>query len=251
MDIASTLSHRDRGVADVQALPVPTQTIPASARQGRGARAGTASLAVDPALPSFAYRRAYASLVLPDVAPPTIAVTSAVRGEGRTTVSLGLARTVAHDGETRVVLVEVDLERPSLAVRLSLQPGPGLADVLMGRATLRNALVLVEENLWVLPAGDAGDRVPRLLRQIANGALTIKADSADVVILDLPPVMTDAYAPLIATATGAILLVVRGAATPYKVVRAAVERFDGARPQGIVLNAPRTALPRWWPGRGI
>lgn len=243
MNSANTLAH-----------PGQVATTPDDVKAGRRARTrrGTAAAVVDPSAPSFAYRRAYASLVLPDRAPPTIAITSAVRGEGRTTVSLGLARTIALDSaEMRVVLVEADPERPALSSRLGLPAGPGLADILCGRTSAHAALASLGDNLWVIPVGDDTAEAPRLLRQLADGRLVIGPDLADLVILDLPPVMTDAYAPLIATAAGVTLLVVRGASTPHKVVRAAVDRFDGVLPQGIILNAPRTALPRWWPNRGV
>jgi Mrp family chromosome partitioning ATPase len=61
-----------------------------------------------------------------------LAVTSAIAGEGKTTVSLGLAVTIAQDfPERRVLLVETDIEHPNLARDFEIDPSPGLVDHLL------------------------------------------------------------------------------------------------------------------------
>src|SRR3982074_169052 len=62
-----------------------------------------------------------------------LAVSSAIAGEGKTTVSLGLAVTVAQDfPDRRVVLVETDVQRPALATDFGAEPTPGLVECILG-----------------------------------------------------------------------------------------------------------------------
>src|SRR5215471_3455509 len=64
-------------------------------------------------------------------------VSSALAGEGKTTISLGLALTVAQDfPDRRVVLVETDVQRPALASDFGVEPAPGLVDCVLGDGSL-------------------------------------------------------------------------------------------------------------------
>ncbi len=197
------------------------------------------------------YRRLYVSLDLPDKADlPVIGITSAIRGEGRTTVAIGLARTLAQDLDVPVTLIEVDLSRPALAAHSGLPCGPGLAEVARGERALTEVIRPVADNLAVVTAGDAGPDPARLLHDIALHDLFHTAPALDgVVILDLPPIITHSYSPLVAALADAVVLVVWSGGTPITVVREAILRLGDRPPQGVVFNAPRSSLPRWWPGR--
>ncbi len=163
----------------------------------------------------------------------TIAITSCARGEGRTVTAANLALTAARDGRD-VALVECDLRRPSLTALLDLAPGPGLAEVVEGRAELSQALCRVG-GLMVLPAGDATD-VPAVLRnpRLAVTMETLRS-SFSTVILDLPPALALSDAGRLATTADGIVLVVRAGETPRDVVRMAVDALPD-RLLGIVLN---------------
>jgi capsular exopolysaccharide synthesis family protein len=69
----------------------------------------------------------------------SLLITSAERGAGRTTVARGLAQAAATMG-ARTLLLEADLRNPSLGRELGLRPGPGLCDLLEGKATLAEAI---------------------------------------------------------------------------------------------------------------
>src|SRR5947209_3572761 len=71
-------------------------------------------------------RQVYLSLDLDPESRPIIGITSAVAGEGRTTLAISLARTLADDMDDSVLLVEADLEHPSMASSFGLAPEPGL-----------------------------------------------------------------------------------------------------------------------------
>ncbi len=196
------------------------------------------------------YRQLCVSLTLPsDVQPIVIGVTSALSGEGRTTVAVNLARTIAEDMATPVTLVEADLEHPSLARRYGLPPSPGLSEVLRGERHIDEVRTTVADNMAVIPAGAVGLNSAILFRQLAvfdpfHGESGLEG----IVVLDLPPVIKHSYSVLAASVADAIVLVVRAGVTPIDLVREAINRLDQNPPQGVVLNAPRSSLPTWWPG---
>lgn len=199
------------------------------------------------------YRQIYVGLTLPtDEQPAIIGVTSSISGEGRTTVALGLAETLAVDLDVPVALVEVDFDRPALARRFDITPVPGLADVLRGEYRLDEVLRPVSENLSVVTAGSVGPDAPRLLRQTpVLDPFRVDDTMSGIIILDLPPIINHSYAATAASVADAVVLVVRAGVTPYDVVREAIARCEDRPPQGVVLNGPRSALPKWWPGSRV
>jgi non-specific protein-tyrosine kinase len=82
-------------------------------------------------------------------------VSSAVSGEGKSTVSVGLAVTVAQDfPDRRVVLVETDVQHPALANDFGVDPTPGLVDCVLGSAPMELAFrPTYLENLHLIPVG--------------------------------------------------------------------------------------------------
>lgn len=208
----------------------------------------------DAALAPELYRQVYVALDLPkpDMRPSVIGITSAISGEGRTMVALGLAQTLAGDLDVPVSLVEVDLERPSLALHFGVVPTPGLCEVLRNECRLDEVLRPVSGNLSVVTTGTVGADSARLLRQLPmHDPFHSTAALSGVVILDLPPIMNHSYSPLAASVTDVLVLVVRAGVTPSDVVREAIARLDDQPLRGVVFNAPRSFLPTWWPGRGV
>lgn len=161
-----------------------------------------------------------------------VAVTSASRGEGRTTTAANLALTAAGEGRS-VILVEADLRRPMLASLLGLAPRAGLGEVLEGTAELAQAVVRLG-GLSVLCAGQArgatslhGARAPAVMDALRAGW--------DHVFLDAPPALAFADGDRIVAEADAAVLVVRARVTPRQVVALALEAL-GERAVGIVLN---------------
>lgn len=120
----------------------------------------------------------------------SVMVTGSMHSEGKSTTALNLALTLAVGGR-RAILIEADLQRPSLAAALGVDASYGVAEVLMGDVSLEDALVSPEgtgEDLKVLLAGRSyGSLVDGLLT--AAGRLVEPAkELADYVIFDTPPV---------------------------------------------------------------
>jgi protein-tyrosine kinase len=194
------------------------------------------------------FRRVYVSLDLPEDRGPVIGITSSIAGEGRTTIATALARTLASDLDKMVLLVDASFAQPSQAMHLNPMASAGLSAVLRGEATLTEVMHRVSERLFVVTGGNPGSDSARLLRQLSDhDPFQQVRGLGAVTILDLPPLLSHSYSSLAAAATDALVLVIRAGVTPATAVREAIERL-GERPlQGAILNAERSARPRWWP----
>jgi Mrp family chromosome partitioning ATPase len=104
----------------------------------------------------------------------TIAVASALAGEGKTLAAVNLALVSAMSIGRRVLLVDCDLRNPRLHQALGLQPEVGIAEVLMGQATLEDALLRVAgSDLEVLPVRGQPSNPSELL---ASQVLVVRAE---------------------------------------------------------------------------
>ena len=165
-------------------------------------------------------------------------ITSPEREDGKTTVAVNLARTVAQAGQ-RTVLVDADLRRPALHTHFA-QPGePGLRNVLDGRRTADVIRPTDVPNLFLIPAGAPSDRAGQLL-EAADWAGILKKLRAefDVVLVDGPPVLEVSDALVLAAPSDGVLLVLRGSDVPRNVLEQAQEELGaaGAQVLGLVVN---------------
>lgn len=120
----------------------------------------------------------------------SVMVTGAMHSEGKSTTALNLAVTIAAAGR-RVILVEADLQRPSLGAALGVDAPQGMAEVLVGDVSLEDALVTPEGtggNLKVLLAGRSYGSLVEGLLTAANRLVEPAEELADYVIFDTPPV---------------------------------------------------------------
>ena len=197
------------------------------------------------------FRRIYLSLQPPNSLDtiPTIGVTSALDGEGKSTIALGISMAMAADLDSPIVLVELNLTRPVAHKSLGLPLQPGLSEYLRGECQLTQALRQITENLFVLPAGDCHNDPARLIRTLTRTDLLLRMDnSGAVLVLDLPPVLTASYGVLASSMADAVVLVVRAGHTPELKVKDAIARLDESTLRGIVLNAARPSIPGWLGG---
>lgn len=178
----------------------------------------------------------------------TIAITSAIAGEGKSSLALGLATTLALDfPRRRIALIETDLRHAVLAEDFQLPPSPGLAEFLAEEAPLeRITRSTAIENLTLIPAGELVDNPARLLRSGRLGmAFEILRQKYDLLLLDLPAVLPDSTAVTIAELADASLFVVRAGATPRQVFERALAQLGRERVRGVILNGSHSAIPGW------
>ncbi|HEX4644492.1 MAG TPA: polysaccharide biosynthesis tyrosine autokinase [Verrucomicrobiae bacterium] len=189
-----------------------------------------------------AFRNIRASLLLMNNGgpkPKTIVVTSSVPEEGKSTVALYLAATLAR-GNSRVLLVDADLRRPSLHKKFGLAPGPGLAEMLDGELTSAD-LTFPEgiENLAFLPAGEARRNPGDLaLSPVWAQFLASVEWQFDFILLDTPPVAATDEAAVLAPKVDGVLFVVRALSTSARVARSALDmlRERQSRMLGLIFN---------------
>jgi capsular exopolysaccharide synthesis family protein len=188
---------------------------------------------------SFRTLRTNLQFVDIDHPPRTVVITSAVSGEGKTTTACNLAITLAQAG-IRVALVESDLRRPKVAEYLGVEGAVGLTSVLIGRATLDQALqTWGRSGLSVLASGPIPPNPSELLGSGHMVALLNQLKQRfDVVIIDAPPLLpvTDA-AVLSRICDGAVIVVRYGKTRREQLERTSQAlRTVDARILGTVLN---------------
>ena len=164
-------------------------------------------------------------------------VTSPRMGDGKTTTSGNLALTMAQEFHQRVVLVEGDLRRPTLASLFGLPAGPGLVDVLLGGASIESAMVQIPgQQLYLLPGGMAAPRSAGLLESsMMQRTLEALRGRFDRIVLDAPPV-TVADTHVLSRMADGVLFVVRAGVTPRSAVERALAEMDADKLLGVVLN---------------
>lgn len=170
----------------------------------------------------------------------SIAVTSACRGEGKSTVAVRLAHAMGASGR-RVLLMDCDLRSPALSRMLRIQPeaSRGLVPVLTGELRQVDIIRHVPLGLDLLPAGPVPKDAGALLRAGAfPGILKTLLRSYDCIICDTPPVLEAADAAILGRSCGGILLVVRQDRTERDQVRQAKRQLElaGGTILGTVLN---------------
>jgi len=172
--------------------------------------------------------------------PTVVMVTSALPREGKSVFAARLARNAARAG-WRVMLVECDFRRPSIAAMFGLPPGPGLSQVLNGTLLGSEDAALHQpvSQLHVLPAGWVqGDPQELLASRRMEALLAAARERYDLVILDTPPVLPVPDALVLGARADATLMLVRWEKTPRAVVQDAVRilRESRARVMGTVMT---------------
>jgi polysaccharide biosynthesis transport protein len=167
-------------------------------------------------------------------APKTLLVTSSRAGEGKSTTALALARNFAQLG-LKVLLIDSDLRNPSLHAALKLPVNVGLSNYLTGNALPPGVFQQTPQSgLTFMASG----RIPPNPAELLAGPkmaslLAVASEKFEVVVVDGPPVMGIADAPLLASVTHGTLLVVEAGMTRRAVARAALKRLHFARAQMV------------------
>ncbi|HSR22383.1 MAG TPA: hypothetical protein VLW53_02450 [Candidatus Eisenbacteria bacterium] len=177
----------------------------------------------------------------------TIAVSSARRGEGRSSVAAAIALALSRSrAEGRVLLLDLDFGHGAQADLLSIAPSPGLADFLEGRERLRLVAGGPNRQLWHVPAGThLGDRL-LLFHLVASEALlgTFRLKFQWVVV-DLPPVLGHPETTPLLRQADWQLFVGRHRRTTLADLREVVEVVGDEKPAGFLLTGDSTRMPRW------
>lgn len=172
--------------------------------------------------------------------PKVIVVTSSVRGEGKSTSSLHIAQSLGQ--LERVLLIDCDLRRPSIARALGLKKsGPGLTS-LISRATTAQRCVsrgVLGPNVDILPSGRLPDQPLELLSSKRFARIVAEASKHyDRVVIDSAPIQAVSDALVLCQLADAVVYVVKSHETPIELARRGLERLRrvGAPIKGVLVS---------------
>ena len=168
-----------------------------------------------------------------------IAVTSSVPAEGKTSTSINLALALAQT--KRTLLIDADMRRPQVGVRLGLASNAkGLSNLVTGSASLKECVHQIEgSTLLVMPSGDIPPNpLDLLLSQRFKEAIRHLQPQLDFILIDTPPVELVSDAMAIASMATGTIYVVRASETPVPVIRKGLSRLErsGANVMGVIVN---------------
>jgi polysaccharide biosynthesis transport protein len=194
-------------------------------------------------LASEAVRNVCASILLSRSGrPPRILmVTSAVPGEGKTTLAIELALALAESG-ARTLLVECDMRRPTFGTIFGIGEEGGLSLHLSGLVGPTPVIhATANSQLYVVGAGPIAPNPPALLNsEKLQSFLASMTSSFGFIILDAPPALAVADARVLAPLTEGVILTVRAGVASKKMVRRACTLLQHTNLLGVILNAAPT-----------
>ena len=176
-----------------------------------------------------------------------IMITSALPGEGKTTVAANLAMSIAMELDHTVLLVDADVARPSQPSIFGYGEQKGLLDLLTNE-TLEPHQVFLRTNIEKLSILPAGTRHPQATELLASAAMDrLLADMASrysdrIIIFDSPPLLLTTEARALASHMGQVVLVVRAEKTRHNDVKNALAAIGACPVKMVALNAATSDL---------
>jgi non-specific protein-tyrosine kinase len=170
----------------------------------------------------------------------TLLITSSSPSEGKSTTAANLAVSIAQVGK-RVILVDMDLRRPTLHKMFHMENTRGVTSALLQDGVMLTEHVFATEidNLYLMPSGPQPPKPADLLQtQRAIDLIEGLKSMSDVVILDTPPILAVADPVLLARMCDAALLVVRAETTKIGALRQAKDQLaqSGVNIAGLIFN---------------
>ena len=187
---------------------------------------------------SFRTLRTNLEFAAVDTPLKTILVVSANPSEGKSTVAVNLAVTIAQGGK-HVLLIDADLRRPRIHKFFNLPNRVGLSDYFRNSATLADILQQWKDpNLAIITSGGIPPNPADLLASKKMiSLLEASKKTADIVIVDAPPFLV-ADASILASHVDGVILIVHPGKTPLEAIEITLEQMNraGAHIIGVVMN---------------
>lgn len=169
----------------------------------------------------------------------SVLFTSSLPGEGKSSSAINLAHVVAQAGN-RVLLIDADLRRPSVAKYLGLESGAGLTTVLSGRADLEDVTQPLEmDGLEVLTSGQIPPNPSELLGSENMKDLLKKAhETYDFIVIDTAPLLAVTDAVVLSRHVGGTVVVAQSERVRRPQLEQSIQKLDAveSRLLGVVLN---------------
>lgn len=173
-----------------------------------------------------------------DDPPKVIQVTSAVPGEGKTTVAMSLAISAGH-AKLRTLFIDADLRHPTATRGFDLEKKAGLVDLLLGAVDTADVIHFQEKGgFWALGGGSKTQNPTDLLgsERMKSLVAALKKEY-DLVVIDTPPAGPVMDPVIVSQLTDKVVLVVRWGTTSRELVEQAVAQLSGHRKiAGVAFN---------------
>lgn len=179
---------------------------------------------------------------IPSTTGRVIAVTSAIPGEGKTLTTVNLCGAIANNGQARVLMVDADLRRPSLARVLGrehVHRGWGLVDAILDRRLSLDQIAWRREpfNISVVTSRRPHADTYELLANGRFGELLSDARRRfDYVVVDTPPILPTPDSRLLGDWIDGYVIVVAADKTPRKLLEEALAQLGPSKIVGLVFN---------------
>lgn len=170
-----------------------------------------------------------------------ILVTSSLPGEGKTFNAVNLALSIANERDKKVLLIDADVAKPSIAERLGITESPGLIEYLENDSLDFSDISLKTDlpDLQIIPAGKRHIFSTELLssnRMVQFVDELSERYSDRIVIFDSPPLLAATQAEVLANLVGQVVFVIAAETTKQRAVETAIKKLDGSDVILAVLN---------------
>ena len=179
--------------------------------------------------------------------PLAIGVTSPTFGDGKTTVSMALAASLAQDFQADVTLVDGDFHTHSVGREYGLNGVQGLSEVLAGEVPLASVTHRVSQaKMSVITAGNTPADPARMARSEHLTTLIENMKRAnEYVVIDLPATLHSMNAPILAKRCDGVIIVVRAGHTTQSDLERVLQLLKDSNILGVVVNRKHSAVPGW------
>ncbi|WP_447603627.1 GumC family protein [Nitrospira sp. Nam80] len=186
------------------------------------------------------YRVGATRIALLESAGPStvVAITSAVKGEGKTTTVINLGYTLARDLGKRTLLIDCDFTVPTLHRYADTIPEWGLADCLISDVSWEDCLASFGDvPCWIMPVGNSRIHSNELLKTGRLQSLLAQLrERFDYILINTPPILPLATMTVLAGHVDHLVLVIRANSTPHQVVKRAMKSLRLRVPVQVILN---------------
>ncbi len=183
--------------------------------------------------------------VTPEGRAPILLVTSALPGDGKTFISMAMARSFASTPDHRVTLVDMDAIRRTSSGLFCSEDRQGIAECLAGRADLRSVVCATDmPRLHLIPAGSSDNGAREALMSTRMNDLLTRlrgSGSGNLYVLDAPPVLPVVEVASLASRADLVLVVTRAGVTSQKAVSETLAKLGPQVNIAVVLNGAARA----------
>ena len=176
-----------------------------------------------------------------------ILICSSLPGEGKTFVSINLALSIANELDKSVLLIDADVEKPSVSAQLGIEQTTGLIEYLEDETVTFSDIYLKTDlpNFSIIPAGKRHKYSTELLssqRMYLFAEEVSRRYKDRIVIFDSPPLLVATQAQILAELVGQVVLVIAAEETPQSVVNEAISKLGNCDVVMTLLNKTRKEI---------